>query len=404
MAGGGARTLGTMTSGWQRLRRACGTSGGRLVCWFGAFTFLAVFEAAQLYAGQRLDDFKIAWTTALRRGLESQYTMAVLGLGILWLARRFPFDRARAGRWTLCHMGFALLYAAAYSVVYSALVHGQVSVRGNVFQFGETVRKLLIFYTYGNVAYYWLVLLGHQGWHYYQRYRERERQAAELEGQLARARLEALRMQLNPHFLFNTLNTIAALIHDQPEAADRTLTRLSELLRLTLEGHDQQEIPLSEELGFLERYLEIEQTRFGDRLAVVFDIPADLHGALVPALILQPIVENAIRHGVEKREEGGRITVAARRQRDRLELCVADNGPGLPAGLPAFPREGIGLTNTRSRLHHLYGEGAGLVFQPAPHGGVQATLTLPCRTPGAASISPAGSGTGVHPAAVTPVA
>jgi signal transduction histidine kinase len=368
-----------MTPGWHRLARLCRSPAGGLVCWFGAFTVLAVLDAVQLYAGQGLEEFTVSWTTALRRGFESHYTMAVLGLGVLWLARRFPFDRARAWQWLVLHLGFAFAYALAYSVVYSALLHGQKSVKGDLFEFPKTFQKLMVFYTYGNVAFYWLLLLAYQGWHYYQRYRERERRATELEGQLARAQLEALRMQLHPHFLFNTLNTIAALIHEQPEAADRTLTRLGELLRFSLDRTDTHEIPLRQEVGFLRRYLEIEQARFGDRLRVRIEVPAELEGALVPALVLQPIVENAIRYGVEQREGAARIAIRAARRADRLELTVCDNGPGLPSGANAFPCEGVGLSNTRSRLRHLYGDCQSLELRPAEGGGLEARLTLPFR-------------------------
>ncbi len=370
-----------MATGWQRFRRLCGRPAGRLVCWFGLFTLLVVIDAVQLYAGQRFEDFTITWPTALRRGCESNYTMAVLGLGVLWLARRFPFDRAHGWRWFARHFGLALVYAAVYSATYALLVNGQMSVKGKVFVFPETFKKLIVFYTYGNVGFYWLVVLAHHGWHYYQRYRERERRTVELEGQLARAQLQALRMQLNPHFLFNALNTVAALIHEQPEIADRTVTRLSELLRVSLDRSNDQEIPLGQELDFLDRYLEIEQTRFGDRLHVTIEVPDALKEAFVPALVLQPIVENAIRHGIEERETGGRIVIRAARRDGQLELTVTDNGPGLAAGETTFKREGIGLSNTRSRLRHLYGECQGLELRPAEGGGLEVRIHLPLRTP-----------------------
>lgn len=335
-----------------------------------------------MYAGQGIEGITVTWGTAIRRAIEGYSAISVLGLGVVWLARRFPFGRTRAWQWVAIHLVFALLFAAAYSVIYSALLHGQMSVRGKPFVFGETLRKLLISYTFGSVGFYLLLLLGSQGWHYYQRYRERERRATELEGQLARAQLQALRMQLNPHFLFNTLNTIAALIHDQPELADRTVTRLSELLRLSLDRSDTHEVPLRDELGFLQRYLEIEQARFGERLRVDFAVPEELHDAYVPALVLQPIVENAIRHGIERREESGRITIEARRQNQRLELIVTDNGPGLPVGQTTFQREGIGLSNTRSRLHHLYGECQSVQLRQAKPEGIEVLVSLPFRMPG----------------------
>jgi len=371
-----------MKAGWRGFCRLCGTPAGGLVCWFAFFTLLALVDAAQVYAAQRFEEFTISWATAFRRAFEGNYTMAVLGLGVLWLARRFPFERARGWRWLGLHFGGALLYSLLFAVCYSALVHGQMSVKGKPFAFGETVRKLLLLYTLGNVAFYWLILLAHHGWHYYQRYRERERRAAELEGELSRAQLHALRMQLNPHFLFNTLNTIAALIHDQPETADRVVIRLGELLRASLDRPDTHEIPVRQELDFLGRYLEIEQARFGERLAVEFQIPHELEEALVPALVLQPVLENAIRHGIEPREAAGRIIVTAERQNGRLELRVVDNGPGLPAGEASFPREGIGLGNTRSRLQHLYGECQSLTLTAVPGGGLEVRLSLPFRTAG----------------------
>ena len=369
-----------MKARWQRLGRLCRTPAGRLLCWFGFFTLLAVADAVQMYAAQGFEEFRISWATALRRGFESNYTMAVLGLGVLWLARRFPFDRSQGWRWVGLHLCGALLYCGLFSLSYAALVNGQMSVKGKPFVFGETLKKLLAFYTLGNIAFYWLLLLAHHGWHYYQRYRERERRAAELEGQLSRAQLQALRMQLNPHFLFNTLNTIAALIHDQPEVADRVVIRLSELLRASLDHPNTHEVPLAQELDFLRRYLEIEQARFGDRLAVEFQVPPELGEALVPALLLQPLVENAIRHGVEEREAAGRILLSAAHPVGQLELVVADNGPGLPPGAATFAREGIGLSNTRARLRHLYGECQGLELSTSPAGGLRVRIRLPFRT------------------------
>jgi len=223
-------------------------------------------------------------------------------------------------------------------------------------------------------------VLAHQSWLYYQRSRERERQASALATELVRTRLEVLRMQLNPHFLFNTLHTITALIHERPEDADRIVARLSELLRVSLEQTDTLEVPLRQELSFLDRYLEIEQTRFQERLAVERQIESGLDNVLVPSLILQPLVENAIRHGVEPREDAGRVKIAARRLDGMLELKVSDNGPGLPEAEPAPRREGVGLSNTRSRLSHLYGANHRFELTPASGGGLEARLLIPCRT------------------------
>jgi signal transduction histidine kinase len=371
-----------MSESWKKFRTCCRTPAGRVVCWFLIFTLLALVDAVQTFAAQEFEDMVVPWSVAFRRSFESNYLCAVLGLGVLWLAGRWPLERGRLLTWFSLHFALSLLFAAAYALVLAWILDGQVNVKGELFQFRKVVVKLLVFYTPAHVAVYWIILLAHNGWHFYGRYRERERRAAELEGQLARAQLEALRMQINPHFLFNTLNTIAALIHDQPDAADRMLTRLSELLRLSLERTDAQEIPLRQELHFLDRYLEIEQARFGDRLHVAFEIPEALREVLVPSLILQPIVENSIRHGVEQREEAGRILIRAAAAGGNLELTVADNGPGLPSGRNTFAREGIGLSNTRSRLRHLYGECQSVELGAADGGGLLVRITLPLRKPG----------------------
>jgi LytS/YehU family sensor histidine kinase len=227
---------------------------------------------------------------------------------------------------------------------------------------------------------YWLVVFAHLGWQYYLRYQEREIETAQLQRELVEARLETLRMQLNPHFLFNTLHAVSGLIHDNPEAADRIIARLSELLRLTLDQSKPQEVPLNEELAFLDRYLEIEQTRFSERLKIEKSIAPEVQQALVPYLILQPLVENAIRHGIEPREEKGLLRICASRRNGRLELSVVDNGNGLAEKQEMPGRRGIGLSNTRSRLSHLYGENFSLELAKVDGGGLEARVEIPFRT------------------------
>lgn len=360
---------------------------GRLGLWFAAFVVLAVVDAVQMRAGQRFEDFTITWGTALRRGFEAWIPSGVLGLGIVWLAGRVPFERERWGRWLGVHAVASVAFFLAFALIHAALLNGQRSVRGQILEFGTVFRKVLIFYSVTNLGFYWLVLLGHHGWSYYQRYRERERRAVELEGQLARARLEALRMQLNPHFLFNTLNTVVALVHDQPGTVERMVTRLGELLRASLDHRDAQEVPLGEEIRLLERYLDIEQVRFSDRLRVDLDVPEELRDVPVPSLVLQPLVENAIRHGIELLEAEGHIRVTARRHGNELRLVVWDNGPG-PAdngGNEAAVRSGgIGLANTRARLSHLYGEAQRLELRRATDGGAEAVIHLPIQGAGTA--------------------
>lgn len=211
---------------------------------------------------------------------------------------------------------------------------------------------------------------------FYRRAQERERRTLGLEAGLAKARLSALRMQLQPHFLFNSLNAIAELVHKDPEAADEMLVALANLLRLTLETSGEQELPLSREMEFVERYLAIERVRLGDRLHVTFDLAPGTRNALVPVFLLQPLVENAVRHGLEAQGGPGRLAISAGRRDAALVLTISDNGPGLQPDKPL--REGIGLANTRARLEELYGPAGTLEFRRAE--GFTVVITIPFRT------------------------
>jgi two-component system, LytTR family, sensor kinase len=214
---------------------------------------------------------------------------------------------------------------------------------------------------------------------FYQRAKDRERRESELESRLAQARLQALRMQLNPHFLFNTLNSIASLVYDQPRAADEMIESLGELLRLTLNAPDRQEVTLREELHFLDRYLHIEQTRFGERLSVVKNIEPATLDAIVPILVLQPIAENAIKHGIEEQLAPGVVSIDVKRSGDILHLQVSDNGRGLSATADGTVKEGVGLGNTRARLRELYGDKGSLEFGVRPGGGFLVEIKIPWR-------------------------
>ncbi len=212
---------------------------------------------------------------------------------------------------------------------------------------------------------------------FYERAQARERREAELESLLAQARLEALRMQLNPHFLFNTLNSIASLVHDEPQRAEEMIESLSELLRLALYTADRQEVTLRDELHFLDRYLLIERARFGERLCLEKEIDVAALNAIVPILILQPLVENAVKHGIENQLAPGIIRIAAEHVGDMLRLEVTDNGRGL-AGEALH--EGVGLTNTRLRLKELYGRDGALRLNPGTGEGFSAEVLVPWRT------------------------
>ncbi len=193
---------------------------------------------------------------------------------------------------------------------------------------------------------------------YYRGLREGEARAGKLAAQLAQAQLAALKMQIHPHFLFNTLNSISALLHKDIEVADRMIARLGDFLRLTLQRSDAQTVDFEQELDFLKCYLDIEHTRFEDRLIVEIEVEPQALDVMVPNLILQPIVENAIRHGLARQTIPGRITIRAFQKNGRLIMQVQDNGPGLRTNHNGErpPSGGIGLSNTRARLEQFYGE------------------------------------------------
>ncbi len=228
-----------------------------------------------------------------------------------------------------------------------------------------------------NLPIYWVIVSIVQAFGFYRRSEERERTALELEARLAEARLQALRNQLHPHFLFNTLHAISTLVHKDPNAADEMISNLSELLRAALDTSDRQEVPLRQELDFLDRYLEIQQVRFGDRLRLEKQIDAAALDAQVPTLMLQPLVENAIKHGIEPNPAPGVVTIEAQRQDGAVRLVVRDNGVG--AKKSAGQQEGIGIANTRARLQELYGRRARLTLSSASSGGFEVEIIIPVR-------------------------
>jgi len=296
----------------------------------------------------------------------------------VWLARRFSFTGGGWLRALLVHLPASVVLGTTKSAVHTWLAATFDYLKDTTFT-GYLVGDLPF-----NILSYFGVVGAVHGVEYYLRYREREAEAARLElhasrlqAELARAQLDALKMQLQPHFLFNTLHSISALIHEDPEAADLMVSRLSDFLRLVLENAGAQEVPLRQELLFLERYMEIQQTRFQHRLRWEARIDAETLDGRVPNLVLQPLVENAIRHGIEPRSAGGAVEVRASRRGDVLEMEVRDDGPGLASGSAG---RGVGLANTRARLDRLYGESHSFRVENHPAGGVSVRLSLPFRT------------------------
>ena len=298
----------------------------------------------------------------------------------LWIARRFPIERPNWLRSIARHLLGWFLVATLDLLLYQPVVMLLARLSDTDYALRETLELYLLgTYTFDLFVYAAIVAVAH-AINYHRKLREREVQASRLQAQLAQARFQALKMQLHPHFLFNTLHAVSALMDEDVATARHMLTLLGELLRLTLDRAAQQEIPLTHEVAFIERYLEIQQLRFRGQLGVQIHIDADVQAASVPTLILQPIVENAVIHGTAP-EGCSRIDIRAFHRKRILYLQVTDNGPGLPRreGRPVL-RNGIGLCNTRERLQQRYGADGRLSLKEMADGGLQVTLCFPFYT------------------------
>ncbi|HUE85700.1 MAG TPA: histidine kinase [Vicinamibacterales bacterium] len=296
---------------------------------------------------------------------------------IFELARRFRFDRQHWRHALILHLPASLVITAAHILVVATARYLLQDAWGVSTSWGPTVREAFFRTLDYELPVYWALLGLQHARDYYREVRAREVAAAHLETRLVEAQLQALQRQLHPHFLFNTLHAISALLHRDPERADLMIERLSDLLRITLDKVGVQEVTLAEELEYLRAYLDIEQVQFGDRLQVVYEIDAYTLDALVPNLVLQPLAENAIRHGLEPRVGRGRLTVRASRESETLRLQVIDNGRGMTPAAVSAANQGVGLSNTRSRLERLYGDRARLEFAQSDEGGVAVTIHLP---------------------------
>jgi len=340
--------------------------------WFGFWTLIGLSFAFQFHISSAKAGLEVTWKQAVGYALGDWYVFAALSIPVVWLARRFDFESGHRRRSLAVHLPGSLLFSLAYMVLRAGIGRWQSEA-----SFAEAFQPLLVKTWHFNLLIYWVIVAVSFAFNYYRKYRERELRAVELEKRLAQAKLQALQMQLNPHFLFNTLHSISSLMHQDTEAADRMIVRLSDLLRAALESSDTQEVTLREELDILERYLGIEQIRFGNRLTVKMDIAPGTLDARVPNFILQPLVENAICHGIEPHAKPGRIELRARCAAGVLTLEVCDNGAGLRPDEPA--EEGVGLSNTRARLRTRYGEAHGFELRTAPGGGLLVRLSIPFR-------------------------
>jgi two-component system LytT family sensor kinase len=347
--------------------------------YFAIWTLIGLAFAGQSYLARAESGSAITWRFALGRNLIDWYIFAVLALPVLWLSRRIPIEFVDWKRRLTIHIVASIAFSMLWMVVRALVVTTLELTEGQgAFEFWVAFKHALVATFFFNVLLYWVLISVTHALRFYRRDREREVRTAELENRLTQARLQALQMQLNPHFLFNTLHAISSLMHKDVDAADRMLIRLGDLLRYALESTDEQEVPLRQELDFLDRYIDIEKTRFGDRLSVEKQIAPETFDALLPNLLLQPIIENAIQHGIEPHARPGKIELKAARVDNSLQIEVRDNGGGLPKG--AAPDEGIGLSNSRARLQQLYGSQARFELNNAPGGGLAVTIAVPWRT------------------------
>jgi two-component system LytT family sensor kinase len=368
LAGPGARKARCGGPKDERINRMFERRWFRWILVFAGWTSLALFFASQTYLAYKYSGGEAHLGIILKLNFGDWYLWGLLAPAIFWLARRYPLDHEKITRSGLVHL---------IAGVGMALLKWRLDNLFRHYVLGLPGSMRLAYVFHANLLTYWIVVAATQGYLYYHGYRQGQLRSAQLAAQLAEAQLQALRMQLHPHFLFNTLNSIATLIHKDPDAADRMTARLSELLRLTLENVGVQEVRLSQELEFLERYLAIERTRFSDRLVIRIEVAPDTLDASTPYLILQPLVENAIRHGIAPRSSPGCVTVSAARVGGMLLLEVKDDGPGIHSGAPS--KNGIGISSTRERLEKLYGNAHRFELSNPQEGGLSVKLAFPLR-------------------------
>jgi two-component system, LytTR family, sensor kinase len=347
---------------------------------FAIATVVAVLYSLERYFYRRLLGQEVSLGQLVPSELVFTYLWALLTPLVMWMGRRFPVWPAHHGEksrhtlrnWVaqlLAVVSFVILHVALFTATSMLVAGGRSAIPiSRVF-----TGYLASWFTLDSIVYCTLLAVYH-ALVYYRVSQDRALRASQLEARLAQAQLQVLRMQLQPHFLFNTLHTISALMHRDVKRADSMIAALSDLLRMSLRSVGVQEVELREELEFLQRYLEIMSLRFGDRLTVTLDIDPEVLDARVPTLVLQPLVENSLRHGFGDGMRAGHVHVTVMPDGDMLRCEVVDNGRGLPQ---SGSREGVGTSNTRARLRHLYGERFALELSANPGGGARVSLAIP---------------------------
>lgn len=359
---------------------------------FAAWNAVWLLATAHYLLAYALTDAELGWA---RIGWNLVvFNLWALATPVIYrFVQRYPVAGRQALPHAFAHLGGALLVSVGTTIAYFALRTPVEALLGTPYDALAEFKLLQVRTLFLDLIFYTAVAAILHALSYRQQYLERELRAAQLEGQLAQAQVAALRMQLNPHFLFNTLHAISSLMDDDVKRARRMLVDLSDLLRLSLDSVGEQEVPLEQELAFLDRYLQIERVRFGDRLTVEIDVDESALDAFVPNLILQPLVENALKHAVAPFAGPGHVTIRAHRTGDTLRIEIEDDGPGLPIplssgdGVPASNdnsaapgRGGLGLRNTRERLERLYGDGHHFALRSRPGHGLTISLVVPFHT------------------------
>ncbi|MGO8788645.1 MAG: sensor histidine kinase [Terriglobia bacterium] len=328
------------------------------------------------------------WSRALLGSLAQWWSWGLVTPLILWTDARLPFKKNQLGMRILAHLpasvALTILYFYVFVAMRAVLRLGAWSVLANTHFLVTAFQGLL-----WSWVVYWVIFGVQQTFRYYEHYLASELRLERMERSFSQARLNALRMQLDPHFLFNALNTISSQVERNPRLARTMIEHLGDLLRLSLDARDKQEIPLAEELAFLDHYVAIQKIRFAETLRIEIQVTPEVKYALVPCLIVQPLVENAIRHGISPRASGGSVTVTAGCGPNRVEIRVADDGVGLPPGWTLETPSGMGLSVTRERIEGLHPDGNGrLSVRPRTGGGTEAAISFPLRFAGEPDSAP----------------
>ena len=357
---------------------------GKWVFYFGVWTVVGLFWSTRLYILYKdHPTLPITWLESMILGLIEWYLWAIFSVLIFKVCAHFPLDREHWKAATIVHTVIAvagsLLLLAAYNTIDRPIdeYFMQAPKPPEMATWTASYYVFLSAKFHGAIMTYALIALLSYALSFYQRYKREELQASELRAELAGAQLHVLKSQLHPHFLFNALHTISSLMHEDVDAADNMIGRLGDLLRRSLRRVNDQTVPLREELEFAERYLEIERVRFSDRMQIEFQVQAEVLNASVPNLILHPLVENAVRHGISGTVEGGTVKVVAERDGNSLKLVVSDNGAAATKAHNAIRGEGIGLTNTRERLQRLYRDQYQFAIENGAGSGFTVTIRIP---------------------------